>query len=199
MERARASNLPTAFLNIDLEKVFDCVWISGILFKLRNYNIAGRMIQVSEAFLRNRQVSFEPGEYKSHTFPVVKAVPQGAVLSPLLCIKSLNDILINEGCSFRFADDSSYVVTSETADDLTRKLALSCAGLERWCSTSRMVVNSGKTEIDLLVYEASDIKHSMLNGDACQIKSHTKSLGMLFDNQLTYRQHAEATSEKPNR
>ena len=191
MERAKASNLPTAFLNIDLEKVFDCVWISGTLFKLRTYNIAGRMNQILEAFLRNRQVSFELGEYKSHTFPVIKGVP--------LFIISLNDFLINEGCSFRFADDSSIVVTSETADDLTRKLALSCAGLERWCSTCRMMVNSGKTEIDLLNYEAIDIRHSMLNGDACQIKCHTKSLGMLFDNQLTYRQHAEATSEKPNR
>ena len=62
-----------------------------------------------------------------------------------------------------------------------------------------MVVNSGKTEIILFNCEASDTKAPVLNGDPCPIKSFTKSLGMVIDNQLTYRQHAEATAEKANR
>ena len=88
------------------------------------------------------------------------------------------------------------VVTRGNTDDLTRKLGLSCAGVERWCSTWRMVVNGGKTEIILFNCEASDIKALVLNGDPCQI---TKSLGMVVDNQLTYRQHAESTAEKASR
>ena len=75
---------------------------------------------------------------------------------------------------------------------------MSCAGVERWCSTWRMVVNGGKTEIIHFNCEANDIKALVLNGDPCQIKSITKSLGMVIDNQLTYRQHAEATVEKQN-
>ena len=126
-------------------------------------------------------------------------VPQGGVLSPILFIIFLNDFLINENCSFKFADDSSIVVTGENTDDLRRKLGLSCAGVERWCSTWRMVVNGGKTEIILFNCETSGLKAPVLNGDPCQIKSFTKSLGMVIDNQLTYRQHAEATAEKENR
>ena len=49
LERANASKLPTALLNIDLEKAFDSVWISGRLYKLRNY-IVGRVIRILEAF-----------------------------------------------------------------------------------------------------------------------------------------------------
>ena len=78
LERAKSSKLPTALLNIDLEKAFDSVWISGLLYKLRNYNIAGRMFRLLEAFLRNRHVFIELGEYKSHIFLVNMAVPQGA-------------------------------------------------------------------------------------------------------------------------
>ena len=62
-----------------------------------------------------------------------------------------------------------------------------------------MVVNGGKTEIILFNCEASDIKAHVLHGDTCQIKSFTESLGKVIDNQLTYRQHAEATAEKANR
>ena len=59
LERAKASKLPTALLNIDLEKAFDSVWISGLLYKLRNYNIDGRIFRILEAFLRNRHVFIE--------------------------------------------------------------------------------------------------------------------------------------------
>ena len=48
---------------------------------------------------------------------------------------------------------------------------------------------------DFLVDEVLNV----LNGDPCQIKSLTKSLGMVIDNHLTYRQHAEVTAEKANR
>ena len=87
------------------------------------------------------------------------------MLSPLLFIIFLDDFLINENCSFKFADDSSIVVTGENTDDLTRKLGLSSAGVERWCSTWRMMANGGKTEIILFKCEASEVKAPVLNGD----------------------------------
>ena len=186
-------------LDIDLEKASDSVWISGFLYKLLNYNIAGRMIRILEAFLRNRQLFIKLGEYKFHSFPVNMGVPQSGVFSPLLFIIFLTEFPINENCFFKFEDNSYILVNGETTDDLTRKLSLSCAGVERWCLTWRMVVNGWKTNITLSNCEASDIEPPMLNGDPCQIKSHTKSLGIVIDNQLTYRQHTEATDEKATR
>ena len=62
-----------------------------------------------------------------------------------------------------------------------------------------MVVNGGKTEIILFNCEASNIKAPVLNGDPFQNKSFIKSLGMVIDNQLTHRRHAEARAEKANR
>ena len=122
---------------------------------------------------------------------------QGGVLSLQLLTIFHNDFLMNEDCSFKFTDDSSNVVNGDTADDLTRTLGQTCAGMKR-CSSWRVVVNGGKTETILFNCEASDIKHPMLNGDPCKIKSHTKSLGLVIDYQLTYGQHAEATAEKAN-
>ena len=45
LENAKRSRLPTALLNIDLEKVFDSVWVDGLLFKLLEHNISGKCIR----------------------------------------------------------------------------------------------------------------------------------------------------------
>ena len=94
-------------------------------------------------------------------------VPQSGVQSTLLFIIFLNDFLISEDCSFKLADDSSIVVTGENTDVLTRELDLSCAGVERWCSTWRRLFDGGKTDYILFNCEASDIEAPMLNGDPC--------------------------------
>ena len=59
--------------------------------------------------------------------------------------------------------------------------------------------NNGRMFRILEAFLRMDIKATELNGDPCFIKSLTKSLGMVIDNLLTYRQHAETTAEKANR
>ena len=45
LENANRSRLPTALLKIDFEKAFDSVWVDGLLFKLLEHNISGKMYQ----------------------------------------------------------------------------------------------------------------------------------------------------------
>ena len=61
LERARALKISTALHQIKLEKTFDSVWIHGLLYKLRNNSIAGRVIQILDASWRNRHVVIELG------------------------------------------------------------------------------------------------------------------------------------------
>ena len=111
LENAKRSRLPTALLNIDLEKAFDSVWVDGLLFKLLEHNISGKMYQIIKSFLKTRVASIELNGYKPPKFQIDIGVPQGSVLSPLLFIIFLNDFLSNQAQKFKFADDSSLIAT----------------------------------------------------------------------------------------
>ena len=48
LENAKRSRLPTALLIIDLEKVFDSVWMDGLLFQLLKHNVSDKMYRIIE-------------------------------------------------------------------------------------------------------------------------------------------------------
>ena len=169
LENAKRTRLPTVLLNIDHEKAFDSVWVDGLLFKLLEHNIYGKMYQIIKSFLINRVASIELNGYQSPKFQIDLGVPQGSVLSPLLFIICLNDILDNQAQKFKFADDSSLIVTSKDPSDLSAILRKTCSAIEKRCADWRMLVNGGKTGLILLNYEENDFELLSLNGDICQV------------------------------
>ena len=57
-EDIQRNKKPAVLLNMDLEKAFDSVWIDGLLYKLQNIGIAGRLLGIIQAFLSNVQIIF---------------------------------------------------------------------------------------------------------------------------------------------
>ena len=113
LENVKRSCLPTALLNIDLEKVFDSVWVDGLLFKLLEHNISGKMYLIIKSFLKTGVASIELNGNQSPKFQIDIVVLQGSVLSPLLFNIFLNDFLSYEAQKFKFADDSSLIATGK--------------------------------------------------------------------------------------
>ena len=196
LENAKRSRLPTALLNIDLEKAFDSVWVDGLLFKLLEQNISGKMYQIIKSFLKTRVTSIELNGYKSPKFQIDIGVPQGSVLSPSLFIIFLNDFLSNQSQKFKFADDSSLIATGKDPSELSAILRKTCSDIEKWCADWRMLVNGGKTELILFNCEENDFELPCLNGDICQVIKTTKSLGVTIDRKLNYRDHSTKTIER---
>ena len=176
LENAKRSRLPTALLNIDLEKAFDSVWVDGLLFKSLEHNISGTMYQIIKSFLKTRVASIELNGCKSPKFQIDIGVPQGSVLSPLLFIIFLNDFLSNQAQKFKFADDSSLVATGKDPSELSAILRKTCSDIEKWCADWRMLVNGAKTELILFNCEENDFELPCLNGDICQVKKKQQSL-----------------------
>ena len=110
LENAKRSRLPTALLNIDLEKAFDSVWVDGLLFKLLEHNISGKMYQIIKSFLKTRVASIELSGYKSPKFQIDIGVPQGSVLSPLLFIIFLNDFLTSSVIKLKLKNSSLQTI-----------------------------------------------------------------------------------------
>ena len=94
------------FLNIS--KAFDKVWHEGLIFKLKQNDISGNLINLLWDFLRNRkQIVLLNGQVSGWS-DVKAGVPQSSMLSPLLFLIYINDL--SEGLSSNaklFADDTS--------------------------------------------------------------------------------------------
>ena len=191
MKKGKLSEKPLALLEIDLERAFGSVWIDGLLFKLRKYNINGRMFSTLRTLLKTCQAYIELTDYKSPTFKMHIGVPQGSVLSPLLFIIYLNYFPDTEPCHFKFADDSAIFFLGSDTDDLVSKLRHSCLNIRNWCKQWRMGVNGSKPEQILMNVNESSFTAPTLNNELSVVKRKTESLGLTIDNKVNYKEHSE--------
>ena len=91
-----------------MPKAFDRVWHRGLLFKLRQNGIDGKLLQWLNSYLTNRKQKVTLKSCASTIKSILAGVPQGSVLGPLLFLVYINDIAKQLLSSTQlFADDSS--------------------------------------------------------------------------------------------
>ena len=103
---------------IDFQKAFDSIWIQGLLYKLNQMGIHGKMWLLLKNFLENRKVRLKLDDYESEEFPITVGLPQGSVLSPILFSIFVSDIAnLCVGSNFKYADDLTLLVTGVSVSD----------------------------------------------------------------------------------
>ena len=96
---------------LDISKAFDKVWHAGLIFKLKQNGIQGKMLQILSNFLSNRFQRTTLNGKTSSWSQLEAGVPQGSVLGPLLFLVYINDITDGLKSEVRiFADDTSLFV-----------------------------------------------------------------------------------------
>jgi hypothetical protein len=66
----------------DISKVFDCVWLKGLLRKLESYGIHGNLLKWPRSYLVNRKQCVVVKNYYSSAKYLKAGVPQGSILGP---------------------------------------------------------------------------------------------------------------------
>ena len=199
VEEVLQSKKAAALLNIDLEKAFDSVWNHGLMVKLHEAGISGKLYKIIVTFLRCRQSFIKIGNYNSNLFSIETGLPQGSVLSPTLFILFINDFIGSICPRFKFADDSALIVRAEDPTELGRLLQEAATTVQKWCNKWRMVVNGSKTEIIIFNSPKNQNPSIILNNEICKVKTSTKSLGIQIDEKLNFREHTEKVISKSKR
>ena len=93
---------------LDISKAFDKAWHKGIIFKLKQNGISGKLLSVLSDFLKDRKQRVTLNRQVSSWTGVNTEVPQGSILGSLLFLVYINDLADGLSSNAKlFADDAS--------------------------------------------------------------------------------------------
>ena len=178
-----------------MSKAFDKVWHEGLIFKLKQNGVHGKLLILLQNYLTNRKQRVVINGTASDWGPLEAGVPQGSVLGPLLFLVYINDLEDGIKSSVKFfADDTSiFSIVRDplvSAQELNYDLDLIC----RWAQQWKMSFNPDPTkqaEEVIFSHKLASLNHPPIYFNGIEVKrvSEHKHLGLILDSKLSFTSH----------
>jgi ssDNA-binding Zn-finger/Zn-ribbon topoisomerase 1 len=201
-------NMSTFVALIDLEKAFDCIDRTLLLYRLLCNNIDGKVYKIIKRMYTNTTSCLKLNNIFTDWFEVTCGVRQGDNLSPTLFSLLINDLAnyikqLNKGIKLRddnisillYADDMVLIAKNET--DLQYMLD----AMNEWMKKWRLKVNINKSNVmhfrpKRKACSRYDFKY---NGqEICKVSSY-KYLGVYLDEHMDFNKCSQVLSESASR
>ena len=195
---------------LDIKKPFDTVDHQILSDKLRCYGIHDEELKFLESYLDGRAQCCHVKGVSSTIKPIYCGVPQSSMLGPLLFIIYMNDLpaAVPDISITMYANDTEIGRIFTSVTKIKQHLMPAFCKVYEWLKCNKLNLNTVKTEF--MVFGT----HNMLNQldkspvttpyTLCfynfEIKrvKHTKYLGLIVEDTLTWDKHIEYISKKIN-
>ena len=177
----------TGLICIDLEKAFDSVWHTGLVYKLIERRFPHYLVKTIHSYLVERSFRVHVGEFASPAKEIKIGVAQGSVLAPWLFNLYLHDIPRTQGVPlYMFADDTALSAQSWRLVTVINRLNKGISTLQKYFTRWKIKMNPTKSQAILLTRRRPD---SIPRLDICPWTENIKYLGLNLDTKLTFTHH----------
>ena len=187
---------------LDLSAAFDTLNHTVLLQKLKsNFKIKGEALKWLESYLTGRSFTVKVRKASSGKCYLTIGVPQGSILGPLLFIMytaELESIALKYGFNIHlFADDTQLYFSFDPHDNskLHDDSMVRCFNeIKQWMAQNFLKLNDEKTEVLEIKPNKTCIPViPSVTLDGCTIETvpSAKSLGFIFDANLSMKEHIE--------
>ena len=191
---------------LDISKAFDKVWHQGLLHKLKQNGISGKLFDIITDFLnfRKQRVVLN-GQYSLWT-SIEAGVPQGSILGPLLFLIYINDL--SDYLATRlfklFADDTSLFSIVHNVNTSTTNLSNDLSKTKNWAIQWKINFNpdpSKQAQEVIFSRKLQKINHNQVyfNHNSVKQVPSQKHLGMHLDTKLNFQEHLNNVLSKVNK
>ena len=113
--REKENEKTVVYVFIDLTKALYKVWRDGLLLKILEIGVSGRMYRWTRCFLHDRSARVELDRHLNKSVKMREGVPQGGVISPTLFLLYINitTVLPRQVSNSLHADDLAVWTASE--------------------------------------------------------------------------------------
>src|SRR6267154_675811 len=196
----KSGNYTVAIL-IDFTRAFDLLWVDGLLLKLIQLKIQGRIYNWIKNFLTNRKYIVKVGDSCSLPYTTENGTPQGSSISPILFIIMINDfpLLSKYTSEAFFADDCTIWRSGKNLEQIFYHLQQDLNLISEWCKKWGFTINTAKTQGIIFTNKTiNKNKQLKLNIDQKPIlfSNSVKLLGIHLDSKLTYKLQIDSIIEK---
>ncbi len=193
----------TGMVLLDVEKAFDRVWHSGLLYKLIKFKFPPYIIKISKSIISNRSFQVVVKGKTSRLKQMLFGLAQGGVTSPIFYNIYTADIPKHEKCLLAlFADDTSILCTSKFLNPIINGLQQYLTVLKQYYKRWKISINPDKTQAIYFTKrrtrELPNVPLNVLNQEV-EWSPVVKYLGIILDKKLVLNQHINYTIEKVNK
>ena len=190
---------------LDISKAFDKVWHEGLIFKLKQNGISGKLLILITDFLKNRKQRVVLNGQVSSWADIQAGVPQGSILGPLFFLIYINDLSNDLSSDPKmFADDTSLFSVVHNTVDSCNNLNNDLNKISDWAYQWKMSFNpdiSKQAQEVIFSRKKKKVNHpNILFNNSPVIQSQSqKHLGMFLDSKLDFSEHFNNTLKKINK
>ena len=194
-------------LLLDLSAAFDTVNHEILIAKLKKvYGLKSNVINWFKSYLSDRTFTVTINGERSSKCYLRIGVPQGSILGPILFIlytKELSVIAKKHGFSIHlYADDTQLYIEFnplvQNFSDIEERIIACLKDIKTWMQLNKLKLNSDKTEVlltqtrnNFFTFSVEDIQLDETKDEKITPSPIVKSLGVLFDEYLTFEKQVD--------